>query len=321
MVAVDRGVGTEQSFVHLYALAHLNGSNGSGSDGLIEITQPGNAGRSAAGAALGDAIGLQRAGGIENCFVDIAHGVDGIHRRFVVMLGVEAHRDAVNVVELVTVEIPVFDKFFGEVFIVFANFGNGGAKRGEIARHLGRFAVFIENQPARMFLDDFRDAVGVRFVARSAVFDGQRQPPQLNLDSLLVELLDHVLDGVSGKGIAARLPVAVIVEPTIVESRPVNSEVLQLRNGAEHLRRGDIGQIAPAAPTHRVVFRVRGAFLQTFGVNHVRIHAEWFVIVAGIYGDESLRRGVRFARLERGIGSEVHTGKDAAVWLRLHGNG
>ena len=69
---------------------------------------------------------LQRARGLENNFIDVAHGVNGIVGRFVVMLGVVAGRHRVNVVELVAVEVPVADKALGELFVVVLHFGQCG---------------------------------------------------------------------------------------------------------------------------------------------------------------------------------------------------
>ena len=86
VIAIDGGARTEKSLIHFDAAADLDGADGIGGDGLIHVTEPGEAGRRAAGAALRDAIGLERAGGLENDFVDFAHGIDGIVGRFVVML-------------------------------------------------------------------------------------------------------------------------------------------------------------------------------------------------------------------------------------------
>src|SRR6516162_781707 len=95
--------------------------------------------------------------------------------------------------------------------------------------------------------DKFASAIAVM-----PIFDPEGQPPELHLNSLLVESLDHVLDGGSGKRRLARLPVAVVVKPAVVEGGPVNSKLFELRNRAEHLfwRNGKF--VAPAAPAHGV---------------------------------------------------------------------
>ena len=75
--------------------------------------------------------------------------------------------------------------------------------------------------------------------------------------ALLVEVVGHLLDGVSGKRVAARIPVAIGIEPAIVKRRPLDAHFLQLRNRAQHLRRRDVQLISPAAPTHVVGFARR----------------------------------------------------------------
>ena len=56
---------------------------------------------------LRHAVRLQRARSFENDLVNVANSLDGIIRRFVVMLRVVASRDGVGKIQLVTVEVPI----------------------------------------------------------------------------------------------------------------------------------------------------------------------------------------------------------------------
>ena len=45
-----------------------------------------------------------------------------------------------------------------------------------------------------MFFHDVGDDVFVAVIAEFAVFDGEREPPELDFNSLLVKVLNHFLD-------------------------------------------------------------------------------------------------------------------------------
>src|SRR6516225_11963092 len=93
-------------------------------------------------------------------------------------------------------------------------------------------------------------------VAVAPVFNPKGQPPELHLNALLVESLDHVPDGRSGKRRLPRLPVAVVIEPPVVKGGPMNSKFLQLGNRVEHLFWGNSKFVAPPAPAYGVVIYV-----------------------------------------------------------------
>ena len=101
-------------------------------------------------------------------------------------------RDGVDIVEFVAVEIPVVNKFLGELLVVGLNFGNGGTEDGEIAGHASGLAIFVENEPIGMLLHDIGDDVFAAAVAELAVLDGEGKPPELDFDALLVKVVDHL---------------------------------------------------------------------------------------------------------------------------------
>src|SRR5450432_395911 len=171
-----------------------------------------------------------------------------------------------------------------------------------------------------MLFHNLRNTVGVRFIPWSAIFYSQRQPPQLHFDALLMKLLNHLLDFITGKRVATRLPISVIVEPSIIQSRPMDSQFLQLGNGPQHLRRSYIGEIAPAAPTHSVVFTVARSPLEAFAVNHVGVHSQRFVVVSEINCDERLRCGIDLAWLQSAVWREVNACSDRSASLGLYRN-
>ena len=138
-------------------------------------------------------------------------------------------------------------------------------------------------------------------VTKLAVFDRERQPPELNLDALRVEVVHHFLDGVARKGLFCWLPVAVVIEPTVIQRGPVNAQFLQLRDGVQHLLGRNPELVAPATPAHRIVFRVIRGLGQAFALNRVGPHAERFVEIAPVDGQESARRGERFAGFEDNV--------------------
>ena len=116
-----------------------------------------------------------------------------------------------------------------------------------------------------------------------------------------------------GKVSGARIPVAVGVEPAIVERRPLDAKFFQLRDRAQHLRRSDVEFVTPAAPAHVVSFARRLGNLPSFFLQHARPQVQRLVKIAGVHGNKTARRGICFSRLERGVGGNVHAGVDAAV--------
>src|SRR5229473_6282954 len=132
------------------------------------------------------------------------------------------------------------------------------------------FPVLVENEPLRVLLRNLREYILVRLIFALAVFHAQGQPPQLHQDSLLVKVIRHLLDGIAGKGIRARIPVTVSVEPTIIERRPLDAQFLELRYRAQHLRWGDVEFITPAAPADVMSFARRLGNLPSLFLQHTR---------------------------------------------------
>ena len=140
----------------------------------------------------------------------------------------------------------------------------------------------------------------------------------MHFQALLVKFADHVLHGSPGKGRLARLPVAIVVEPAVVERGPVDAELFQLGNGVEHLlgRHGKV--VAPAAPAHGVIFVIVCGLREAFLLEEVRPRVEGLVKVAGIDGEEGARCGERLVRLQHGVRRDAHCRGDLAMFFRLY---
>src|SRR5580698_2734346 len=85
VIAINSGFRAQQRLIHFDAATNLNRANRVGGDGLVHVWQPSQRRWSAAGAALSDAVGLQRAGGLKDRFVNLAHGVYRIEWRLVMV--------------------------------------------------------------------------------------------------------------------------------------------------------------------------------------------------------------------------------------------
>src|SRR5262252_10247659 len=114
-------------------------------------------------------------------------------------------------------------------------------------------------------------------VAVATVFNRKGQPPELHLNALLMESLDHVPDGRSGKRRLARLPVAIVIEPPVVKGGPMNSKLLQLGNRVEHLFWGNRKFVAPPAPAYGVVLIIVDGSREPLFFDDVGPQMQWFV--------------------------------------------
>src|SRR5215469_7212973 len=318
MVTVHRGSLPKQRFVHLDPPANLDRTNGIGRDRLIHVAEPSEARWCAARATLGDAVGLQRARGLEDRLVNFAHGVHGIVRRFMVMAWVVTEWRRIDIVEFVTVEVPISDEPFGQLLVVGPHFRQRGTQGSQVPRHPRWLAAFIENQPVRMVLGHLGHDKLAPAVAVMPVFNPQRQPPELDLDALLVEPLDHVLDGVSDKRRLARLPITVVIEPAVVEGGPVNSQLFELGNCVEHLFWCDRKFVTPTAPAYGVVFVIVGRAREPLFFNRVGPQMQWFIEIAGIDREKSAGCGIHFAWLEPRLSWNADASFDPPVARSLH---
>ena len=231
------------------------------------------------------------------------------------MRRVVASGNGVDVVEFVAVKSPVADELCRELLVILLHFRQGGTQRGQAPHHARVLAVLVEDQPVRVLLDDPGQAVGVRLIAPLAVFDPERYPPDLRANPLLVKLLDHFLDSVVREGVRAGAPVTVLVEPAVVERRPPDVELLQLRNGAQHLRGRDVELVSPAAPEYIVGFFRWLPQGPTFTLKGSRVEAQGLVEITGIDGDEAARRREYVAGPECRVRLDRERRADAAVGL------
>src|SRR5579864_5419410 len=115
-------------------------------------------------------------------------------------------------------------------------------------------AFLVENDPVWMFLRYLGNDVFVGLPFPLAILDSQRQPPQLRENSLLVEIVHHLLDRIPRKRVGSRIPITVAVKPAVIQRSPLDAEFLQLWHSAQHLFRPDIELVSPSAPTHVVRF-------------------------------------------------------------------
>src|SRR5215468_6696953 len=93
----------------------------------------------------------------------------------------------------------------------------------------------------------------VQNVLPVSILCDKRNPPQCYFDSVVVISLNHFLQRIVRKCICPWLPVSACAEPTGIERRPLETERLQLWNGAEHLFGREIHLVSPSAPVRLVV--------------------------------------------------------------------
>jgi hypothetical protein len=173
---------------------------------------------------LGHALRFYCVCSLKNDLVHVSHRIHRILRRLVMMGRVVAHGHAVDVVQLGAVESPVANKFLGQLLVVSLHFRHGRTQCRQVARHTSMLAVLVEDEPIRMLLRHLRRDIFVRLPLALTVFGAQRQPPQLNKFSLFVEFVGHLLDGVAGERVRSRIPVAVGVEPPVIQRCPLDAK-------------------------------------------------------------------------------------------------
>src|SRR5207302_11477710 len=164
-----------------------------------------------------------------------------------------------------------------------------------------------------MLLSDLGNSVSVRTVCPLSIFHAQRKPPELYQLALLVEFVDHLLNGIAGESIRARIPVAIGIKPAVIQRGPLNAQLFQLRNRVHHLRGRDVEFITPSAPAHVVGFAGRLRKVPSFLGEDTRPESQGLVIVTGEYRDEAAGRGEAFPGFEGDIGGHDHRGADSRI--------
>src|SRR6202035_4597034 len=101
----------------------------------------------------------------------------------------------------------------------------------------------------------------------------------------------HLFDGLAGKSIGAWIPVAISIEPAVVERGPLDPQLLQLRNRAQHLRWGDVEFVAPTAPAHVVGFSGRLRNIPSLFLQNARPKMQRLVKISRVDRNETARRG------------------------------
>ena len=159
MISIYCGVRPQQRLVHFHSLTNLYRTHRIGGDGLIDVAQPRDTRGRTTGTALRNAIRLQRSRRFKNRFVNLAHGIDRIVRRFVVVFWVVACGHAIYIVELVSIEVPISNESLGQLLVIRLDLRQRRAQRCQISRHASGLAVFVQDQPVRMLFHHLRDAV------------------------------------------------------------------------------------------------------------------------------------------------------------------
>ena len=268
MIPIHRRLRPEQRLIHFDPPPHLHASHRIRRDRLIDKWQPRQRRWRPARTCLGHALRLDRPRRLKDRLVNFAHGVDGVLRRLVVMCRVIASGHAVNVVQLRPVKSPLADKSFRKLLVISLHLRHSRTQRRQPTRHPRVLAILIKNQPLRMLLHDFRDHVFMRLPLVLPIFHAQGQPPELRENSLLVKVVHHLLDRISGKCLLPRIPIPVSIEPAIIQRCPLDSQLLQLRHRPQHLRRRDVELVSPPAPAHVVRFVRRLGNLPSFFLQH-----------------------------------------------------
>ena len=120
----------------------------------------------------------------------------------------------------------------------------------------------------------------------------QRGPPELGLEALAVDLVNqraHV-------GVATRkfrlqqVPIAIRRLPAIVYPHPGEAQLLGLRQGVDHLGRGERPAVAPRAPDGFECRRRRRLEVHPPGLHHFAVSAQGAKIIALMHGSESCGR-------------------------------
>src|SRR5216117_2597592 len=156
------------------------------------------------------------------------------------MRGVVARWNRKDVIQFAAVESPVANKFLGQLLVPRLHLGNRGAQRSQITSHARMLAVLVKNQPVGMFLSYLRNNVFVRLPSALPIFNTNRQPPELHQFSLLMKIVDHLLDRISRERVWPRIPISVGIEPAIIERGPLDVHLFEFGNRSSHLRRRDI---------------------------------------------------------------------------------
>src|SRR5208283_947209 len=164
-----------------------------------------------------------------------------------------------------------------------------------------------------MLTNNIRYKILMLFVLPLPVFDAEREPPELHEHPLFVKVLDHALDGIAGKRVLARLPVAVVIEPAVVERGPFDSHFFELGNCSQHLRRRHVSLVTPSAPTDVVGLAGRLGEFPPFFLQHTRPQIQWLIKVSRIHGNETAGCDVALTGLEGDRRGDLETGMHALV--------
>src|SRR3954447_10737287 len=128
-------------------------------------------------------------------------------------------------------------------------------------------------------------------------YSAERRPPELGLESFLVNAVHQCLDiGISaGKFLAIKLPITHIVLPAVVERDPRESQSFGGRKRAIHLLRLNRSSISPRAPDGAESIIGRGGHLETLFHHEPPVIGERAEVVSLMDGDESTKCMKTFA--------------------------
>ena len=239
-------------------------------------------------------MGLDGAGRIVDQLIEAGQLAEILLRILRMVLGIVVRRHAVEVlaVELEAVEAVVGDELVDQRGLLAADvFVQRREEPAVPPFNLARQSVLAQDEGVRIFAEEFRAGIG-----------GERRPPELGLEAVLVELVHHVFHvGVAIRETLRReVPVAFGNLETVVERGPLEAELLHLGKRADDLGDGELALVTPCTPGRFVGLGHAHGHLHAHLVQQLRIVAERAEAVAGIDADEAGVGVQRCARRQDG---------------------
>ncbi len=289
MVAVIRGLRRKRP-QDIALRADLIAAEWVGRDGLVGVLQVIDREAVAARAVLDDGVGLDPARSIIDHLEELREFPHVLLGIIGMMGGIVVGADRVHMlaVELEPVESIIVDELAHPGFLLAEHVR---VHRGEIEAvpvgDLLGLALLGDDDGLGIFLEELRAGVG-----------GERAPPQLSLEAVLVEHVDQVLHLlVAARELAAvEVPVAFRDLEAVVQRRPLEAELSDLGERPHDLLDRESTAISPGAPGGLERLRLALGHHHADPLQQAGIPAERREAVALIRADEALERREGLAR-------------------------
>src|SRR4030095_8770203 len=146
------------------------------------------------------------------------------------------------------------------------------------------------------------------------------RPPELRLESLLVNLVHHCFDvGIAAwKLLRIELPIAIIVLPTVVQGDPGKSHALNCGQCVIDLLRLEVASVSPRAPDRSESTFWGFGHLEPLFQHEAAVRKQRLEIVSVMHGNERAKGVEVFAGLQILLVSILHT--DLSLTCVEHGN-